>query len=394
MIRMTGVKFRCARLTFILLLLCVVCFTTSIAAFFSRGERAGAHHRAAEEEDVDYYAVLGLSEQATEKEVRQKYRELSRKYHPDVSNSEASRALYSQINRANEVLSDKKKRRMYDMRGEEGLRQLEQAEAREQQGHGMDPFARLFGMGGGGGNVRGPNSEGTLEVNLEDVYQGGQTVFTFNKQKVCTKCKGSGAAKGSGVTACSHCRGHGVVVQRLQLAPGMYQEMQKACPKCQGQGRMAKHRCPACNGNKVFRGDVTLKIDIERGIPEGHTVKFEMESGESPDLIPGDLILTLTTRPHPRYARRANEVDLDTTLTVTLSEALLGFERRVAHLDGSEVVVQATGVTPHGTVLRIRGKGMPRYQTPSEKGDLYVTVLFELPKFLTEAQKKEIEEYF
>ncbi|RNF12074.1 chaperone DnaJ protein [Trypanosoma rangeli] len=341
---------------------------------------------------MDYYAVLGLTEKATEKEVRQKFRELSRKYHPDVTRSEEAKVMYSKINRANEVLSDKKKRRMYDMRGEEGLRQLERALAQNDQGHSLDPFARMFGMGGGG-NLRGSNSEGKLYVDLEDVYRGGQKAFVFSKQKVCTKCKGNGAAKSSGVTVCSHCRGHGIVIQRLQLAPGMYQEVQQACPHCQGQGRVAKHKCPACNGNKVVRGDVTLTMDIEQGIPEGHKVRFEMEADESPDLVPGDLIMTVLTKPHPRYSRRSNGLDLDASLTVTLKEALLGFDRRMKHLDGTEVLVHATGVTPYGKVLKIHGKGIPRHHLPSEKGDLYVKVMFELPKFLTEAQKREIEEH-
>ncbi|RNF27119.1 putative chaperone DNAJ protein [Trypanosoma conorhini] len=374
----------------LVLLLSLLCFAAPTAAFFGRGGQAPAPPPA-EQEEVDYYAVLGLTEEATEKEVRQKFRELSRKYHPDVAKSAEAKAMYGKINRANAVLSDKKKRRMYDMRGEEGLRQLELALKQGDQGNSMDPFARLFGMGGGGG-LRGSNSEGTLHVDLEDVYRGGKKAFVFNKQKVCTKCKGSGASKGSGVVICSHCRGHGVVIQRLQLAPGMYQDMQQACPQCQGKGRVAKHKCPACNGNKVVRGDVTLTMDIEQGVPEGHKVRFEMESDESPELVPGDLIMTVLTKPHPRYSRRSNGLDLDASLTVTLKEALLGFERRMEHLDGTEVVVRATGVTPYGKVLKLRGKGMPRHHLPSEKGDLYVKVMFELPRSLTEAQKKEIAE--
>ncbi|KAF5222892.1 hypothetical protein ECC02_003978 [Trypanosoma cruzi] len=386
-------KFRCACPTLLIFfLLYVVYFAVPTAAFGGRG-KAGARAPAEEEEEVDYYAVLGLTENAAEKEVRQKFRELSRKYHPDVAKTEEAKAMYGKINRANEVLTDKKKRRMYDMRGEEGLRQLERALAQNEQGHSMDPFARLFGMGGGG-NLRGSDSQSTLHVELEDVYKGTQRSVVLGKQKVCTKCKGTGASRGSGVTTCSHCRGHGVVIQRLQLGPGMYQDIQQACPHCQGQGRIAKHKCPACNGKKVVRGEVTLTIDIEQGIPEGHKVTFEMESDESPDLIPGDLIMTVLTKPHPRFSRRPNGLDLDMSLTVTLKEALLGFERRVEHLDGTEFLVEATGVTPYGKVLKVRGKGMPRHHMPSEKGDLYVKVMFELPSFLTEAQRKEIEENF
>ncbi|KEG08376.1 putative chaperone DNAJ protein [Trypanosoma grayi] len=385
----------CARLSLgILAVFCVVYLAVPSAAFFGSSSRqAGGRNAAAEEEAVDYYGVLGLDEHASEKEVRQRFRELSRKYHPDVSNTEASRAMYGKINRANEVLSDKKKRRMYDMRGEEGLRQLERAAAQGDQGNALDPFSRLFGFSTGN-NLKGQNLEGTLHVSLATVYKGGQETFTINKQKVCSRCKGSGAAKDSGVVTCSQCRGRGIIVQRLQIGGNMFQSIQQACPHCEGSGKVARHKCPSCGGNKVVRGDVTLTMDIEQGMPEGHTVTFEMEADESPDMIPGDLVMTVHTKPHSYYTRRPNGLDLDATLTVTLKEALLGFERHVAHLDASDVSVENTGVTPFGTVLKIRGRGMPRHHTPSERGDLYVKVLFELPKLLTEAQKKEIEEHF
>nr|CCC96151.1 hypothetical protein, unlikely [Trypanosoma congolense IL3000] len=128
-------------------------------------------------------------------------------------------------------------------------------------------------------------------------------------------------------------------------------------------------------------------------MPEGHVVTFEMEADESPDLIPGDLLLSVRTKPHPTFSRRSNNVDLDMKLVVSLKEALLGFKRRVKHLDGTEFSVSATGVTQYGTVIKVRGKGMPRYGAPMQHGDLYVEVLFDMPNMLSEEQKKDLREH-
>ncbi|KAH9578877.1 Chaperone DnaJ [Trypanosoma melophagium] len=386
--------------TFLLLLLLqqlCLCYLTvpGSALFGGRGSR-GQHPSGGEQEgeEMDYYAVLGLTEKATDREVRQKFRELSRKYHPDVASTEEARAMYSRISRANEVLSDRKKRRMYDMRGEEGLRQLERAVAQGNSGgQAMNPFARLFGMNPGG-NVRGPNSEGAIHVTLEKVFAGGEVDFVIEKQKVCGGCKGTGAQPGGGMTTCRTCGGGGVVVQRLQLGPHMHQDVRQTCPACRGRGRVARESCRRCGGARVVRGEVQLKLMVERGVEEGHTVVFEMEADESPDVVPGDLHMVIHTYPHPRFSRRRNNIDLDTNITVTLKEALIGFNKAIPHLDGTNTNVKATGVTPYGTVLRLRGMGMPKHNTPSERGDLYVKVLFELPKTLTEEQKKEIEELF
>ncbi|ORC87426.1 putative chaperone DNAJ protein [Trypanosoma theileri] len=384
--------------TFLLLLLLqqlFLCYLAVPGSAFFGGRGSGGQRSAVEEkeEEMDYYAVLGLNEKATDREVRQKFRELSRKYHPDVANTEEARAMYSKISRANEVLSDKKKRRMYDMRGEEGLRQLERAAAQGDAGHAMDPLSRLFGMSSGS-NVRGPNSEGSIHVTLEKVFTGGEESVVIEKQKVCGGCKGTGALPGGGMATCRTCGGNGVVLQRLQLGPHMHQDVRQTCPACRGRGRVAKAACRICGGARVVRGEVPLHLVVERGVGEGHTVVFEMEADESPDMVPGDLHISIHTHPHPRFSRRRNDIDLDTNITITLKEALLGFNKQIPHLDGTNTTVEATGVTPYGTVLRLRGMGMPKHNMPSERGDLYVKVHFELPKTLTQEQKKEIEELF
>lgn len=384
--------------TAVVLIALLLCVAASARGFFGGGnQRAQAPpaqaKRAAE---VDYYKVLELEtkrEAATEKDIRQQFRKLSRLYHPDVANTEEDKAHYGEVNRAYEVLSDKRKRKAYDMRGERGLEQLEQLDHnKDTPGGGMSPLAQLFGMQADDG-LRGPNMEVEAKVDLAKVFTGSQETLRLNKHKVCHTCKGTGADPTAGVVQCRHCNGHGVLRQRIQFAPGMVQEVRQQCPSCGGAGRRPERVCPACHGKKVVYGSSAIDMEVEPGTPEGHELRFEMEAEESPDRLPGDLIVRVHTHPHPVFARRRNQFDLDTSLTLTLKEALLGFDRNITHLDNVEQVrVQRhSGVSPYGTVMRLPGKGMPKLHVPSERGDLYVRLQYELPARLTAEQRELVE---
>jgi len=351
---------------------------------------------AAQQGEGDYYDILGLGaerEDATDKDIKRQFRLLSKKYHPDVNPSEEAKVMFTKVNQAYEVLSDRKKRKMYDIGGEQGLTQLQQSS--QQQNQGNDIFS-LFGFGGGGGGGRGnkgQNAQMSVEIPLQDFYNGHTHQLSISKQKLCKRCKGSGAASGSDYVKCSSCNGQGSVVQRIQLAPGFVQQVQQTCPHCNGKGKMIKHKCPQCKGQRVVRGESTLELVIEQGMHAGQDVVFEMEADQNPDVIPGDVVITLKEQPHPVFRRR-DVLHLETKITINVKEALLGFSRDIVHMDGHVVRVTRSDVTPFGTVITVRGEGMPRHHVPSEKGDLLVTVEFELPHMLTDAQKAAIEEAF
>lgn len=380
------------------LLLCLALVAVLLEAYSADGffqfQQQQPPRRKPKRAEVDYYKILGLEEKreaATEKEIKQSFRQLSRQLHPDVAKTDADRKRYSEVNRAYEVLSDKRKRKMYDMRGEAGLEMLEEQQAQGNQGGG-NPLAQMFGFAGGGDGLRGPDAEMRMEFDLRYFFTGGETEVRVTKQKVCAHCKGQGAEPNSPMTACPQCGGQGMLRQRVQFGPGMVQEFQQVCPACQGAGKRAKNACHVCHGNRVVRGEAVLNVELERGTPEGHRVTFEMEGEENPDTIPGDLVIALFSKPHPRFKRRRNGLDLDTTLEITLKEAMLGFEKQFTHLDDKEVVtVSKEGVTPFGTVVKIPGKGMPKHHVPSERGDLYVAVEFKLPPKLTEEQRQLLE---
>jgi DnaJ-related protein SCJ1 len=347
---------------------------------------------AAAEEDL--YEILGLGaerEEATEKDIKRQFRLLSKQYHPDLTQGDEAKKMYQKINRANEILSDKRKRKMYDMRGEEGLKQLEKSSQQQNHGHN-DIFASFFG-GGGGQQTKGQNAQMNMEFSLEDFYNGRVHKLELSKQKLCKRCKGTGAASGSDFAKCRHCGGQGQVVQKIQLAPGFIQQVQQPCGHCGGTGKTVKNKCPTCKGAKVGKGTSTIELDLERGMKEGHQIVFEMEADQSPDLIPGDVIIAVRSRKHDVFTRR-DDIHLEMTLKLTLKEALLGFRRSVTHMDGHVFEISRNEITPYGTQVVLRGEGMPKHGVPSEKGDLTVTLVFELPSRLTEQQADGVKEIF
>jgi DnaJ-class molecular chaperone len=327
------------------------------------------------DEEVDYYAILELDakEDSTDKDIKRQFRVLSKQWHPDHNPSEEARQRYQKIQRAHEVLSDKKKRKMYDMKGEQGLKQLEQPN--NQGDH--DPFAGFFGGGHQQQGNKGQNMQMNLQVPLEDVYRGNTHPIKIQKQKLCRACKGSGAASKSDMKVCPQCKGEGVVTQKINLGGMFIQQVQSQCPQCGGKGKTVKKKCLTCHGNKVFRGEDTLDVEIERGIPEEHRITFEMEADQNPDQIPGDVLFVIKSAPHTRFKRKGN--DLHYTLRVTLLEALVGFTRRIEHLDDHVVTVERNVVTPFGTVITMENEGMPIHNVPSERGSLYVTVEVDFP---------------
>jgi DnaJ-related protein SCJ1 len=341
----------------------------------------------------DFYDILGLpqKEDSSEKDIKKQFRTLSRKWHPDHNNGEDARALYQKIQRAHDVLSDRRKRKVYDMKGEEGLKQLEESERNPNAGM-HDPFAALFGGGQQRNQHKGQDVQMNLQVSLSDLYNGGTHQLTLTKQKLCRRCKGTGAESKSDMKKCTHCEGRGHVVQRVQIMPGFVQQMQQPCPHCGGKGKVVKKKCPACSGKKVTRGEYTLEVELEQGMPEGHRLVFDMEADQSPDLIPGDVIFVVQTKPDAVFTRKGN--DLEATMKISLREALLGFTKTLTHMDGRAVTVSQDGVTQYNKRVKIAGEGMPIHHVPSEKGDLYVTLQFEMPRELSDSQRTQLGSIF
>jgi DnaJ-related protein SCJ1 len=301
-------------------------------------------------------------------------------------------------------------RKIYDQYGHEGLKQ------RQQGGGGghhdpFDIFSRFFGGGGHFGQPgqrRGPDMEVRVGVPLRDFYNGHSTEFQLEKQQICEECEGSGSADGQ-VDTCSHCGGHGIVVKKHMLAPGIFQQVQAQCEHCGGQGKTIKHKCPICSGTRVVRKVSTHQLVIERGAPKGQKLNYENEADESPDWVAGDLHVTLVEKDADLvedndlkvdgtfFRRKGN--DLYWKEVLGLREAWLGdWTRNLTHLDGHVVQLsrkRGNTIQP-GQIERVVGEGMPKWHEDgdsvyrqTEFGDLLVEYVVVLPDQMEKGMEKD-----
>eukprot|EP01064_Diplonema_japonicum_P024842 TRINITY_DN355_c0_g1_i1.p1 TRINITY_DN355_c0_g1~~TRINITY_DN355_c0_g1_i1.p1 ORF type:complete len:349 (+),score=103.76 TRINITY_DN355_c0_g1_i1:46-1092(+) len=324
--------------------------------------------------DKDLYAILQIQtgSDTTDSQIKSKYKKMSRDLHPDLNSgqSEEDKTRYQEVQEAYAVLSNRKKRKVYDMMGHEGLKQLDQ-QAQGGRGGRRDPFASMFGFGGGGGGggpERGPDISMTMRVTLEDIYNGADHIVPLTKQKLKSF---------ESVKKCMKCKAQPPKMQKVQIGPGMVMQ-QEVPPDC---------RRPCSAHSAVARKQTEMEVTIEVGTPEGHEVTYELEADEFPDKLPGDVKFVIETAPHKVFKRKG--MDLAVTMEITLLQALVGFEKVLKHMDGHEVEVSRTTPTPHGFEMTLAGEGMPKHHVPSEKGNLVITFTVKFPKSITSEQAAE-----
>lgn len=344
--------------------------------------------------------MLGVTREANEAEIKKQYRKLAMQYHPDKNPSPEAAEKFKEISHAYEVLSDPEKRETYDRFGEEGLR--------DSGGPGFsaeDIFSQFFGGGffGGGGPRRGGGGRPQvrkgedlvhpLKVTLEELYMGKTTKLALQKHILCPTCAGKGAKNPNSVTKCQQCRGAGVKVTLRQIAPGMVQQLQQTCPDCHGEGEVIKDkdRCTNCRGNKIVQEQKVLDVHIDKGMRHGQKIVFAGEGDQAPDIIPGDIIVVLQQKEHAVFKREGEDLFMEHSLT--LFEALCGFELHITHLDGHIVRVKSEPgqvVTP-GEIRSLEGCGMPGYKRPFDKGRLVIKFNVQFPTKITPEAAKQLE---
>ncbi|KAG0304480.1 hypothetical protein BGZ98_005472 [Dissophora globulifera] len=318
---------------------------------------------------------------------------LAKQYHPDKNPDHGDR--FKEISHAYETLSDPESREMYDRYGEDGPG----GGGGGFGGGGMtqeEMFAQMFGGGffggmeddgprGGGRRSRPRRGEDimhSLNVSLEDLYNGKTTKLSLEKNVVCTLCHGKGGKTGA-VKKCTTCEGRGVKLVVRQVGPGMMQQMQVTCPTCDGDGETLrdKDKCKKCKGAKVVNEKKVMEIFIEKGMRDGEKIPMKGEADQLPGVETGDVILVLKQKPNAVFERKG--ADLSCKITIPLVEALCGFSKvLVTHLDGRGIHVEqpAGKVIRPGQVMKIVGEGMPHFKRPIDKGDLYITFEVEFPK--------------
>lgn len=340
--------------------------------------------------ETGLYDILGVKPNATADELKKNYRKMALKFHPDKNPDNAESAeKFKQISHAYEVLSDPKKREIYDQGGEQALK--EGGGSGEGFSSPMDIFDMFFGGGGlggrrGGGGGGGREKRGKdvihqLGVTLEDLYNGTTRKLALQKNVICDKCEGRGGKKGA-VEKCTTCKGSGHQVIINQFGAGMYQQIHTTCRECEGQGERinAKDLCRTCNGKKTVHERKILEVHIDKGMEDGQKITFNGEGDQVPGLEPGDIIIVLDEKDHAQFKRK--DMDLIMKMDINLTEALCGFQKVVKTLDQRQLVITSLP----GEIIRpndikcVLNEGMPMYRNPYEKGRLIIQFSINFPK--------------
>jgi molecular chaperone DnaJ len=345
----------------------------------------------------DYYEVLGVSRSASGEEIKRAYRNLARKYHPDVNKSADAEVKFKEINEANEVLSDDNKRRMYDRLGHAGVGASAPDPTAGFGGFGGlgDIFEMFVNAGGGGFNgggsvaERGDDLRMDIEVTLEEAALGTKKNVRIQRRESCDLCSGSGAQPGTSVETCPTCKGIGVV-RRTQNAIGIMLQTQVPCPQCRGVGRIIASPCTQCRGEGRVRKNRERNVDIKAGVDNGTRIVLRGEGDAGlRGGDPGDLYLVLHVRAHEKFERRGN--DLFCEIPISFVRAALGGDITVPTINGEEKLTIPEG-TQSGKAIQMRGKGIPDLNGRG-RGDQYVIVNIQTPTKLTPDQKALLKQF-
>ncbi len=358
----------------------------------------------------DYYEILTVTRTATGEEIKRSYRKLAVKYHPDKNPDDPSaEEKFKELGEAYDVLMDADKRSAYDRYGHAAFAQGTAAGARGGAGGFHDPFdifREVFGagggaggifeqfFGGGGGGAGRPDREGRqrgsdlrydMQITLEEAAFGADKEIEVEKLEVCTVCSGSGAEAGSRAVTCRDCGGRGQVIS----SRGFFQVSQ-TCPRCRGTGQVIERPCRKCGGEGRTEAPTRIKLKIPAGIEDGSRLR-SVRNGEAgirggPH---GDLYVVIHVKEHEVFEREGEHLFCE--VPVSFTTAALGGEVKVPTLEGPAQLKIPAG-TQGATAFKLRGKGMPVLNS-SNRGDLIVRVLVEVPTRLNAEQRKKLEEF-
>lgn len=352
-------------------------------------------------EKRDYYEILGVDRNATEKEIKSAYRKLAMKYHPDRSDAPDAEERFKEISEAYAVLSDPEKRRQYDQFGHAGIGQYSQEDLFRSVdfedllrgfGFGTDSIFDMFFGRGRRGPVRGRDLRYDLEITLEQAASGIETTIEVPRTEVCKTCSGTGAKPGTSPVRCQSCHGTGQIT-RTQVTPFGQIVTSTTCSKCGGTGQVIQTPCDDCDGTGRVRRYRKINVRIPPGVDTGHHLKLRGQ-GEAPPFSPGapaepgDLYIFINVRPHPLFFRDGD--NLIHEMNISMTQAALGTELDVPTLDGRARLKIPPG-TQSGALFRIKGKGMPRLHGTGT-GDLLVRTNVRIPTSLTPRQRQLLEE--
>lgn len=347
----------------------------------------------------DYYEVLGVSKTATEDEIKKAYRQVAKKYHPDMNpGDKEAEAKFKEASEAYAILSDTEKRRQYDQFGHAAFEQGGGgAGGFEFTGDMSDIFGDLFGDFFGGGRrrantgpMKGANTRAGIRITFEEAVFGTEKELELNLKEECATCHGSGAKPGSSSETCSKCGGQGQVVFTQQSLFGMTRSVQ-TCPDCRGTGKIIREKCLDCHGAGYLTKRKKIQVTIPAGIDNGQSIRIrgKGEPGERGGEW-GDLLVEVSVSRHPIFQRQ--EYDIYSTAPMSFAQAALGGDVRISTVDGDVLYSVAPG-TQTDTKVRLRGKGVPTLRNKQVRGDHYVTLVVQVPSKLTSEQKGLLKKF-
>ena len=356
-------------------------------------------------EKRDYYEVLGVARNASKDQIKDSYRKLAMQYHPDRNKSPEAEDKFKEISEAYAVLSDEQKRQQYDTLGHAGF---DQRYTREDIFRGADfdtifrdlgfgfgfgdIFRQFFGGGFGGGFQerinRGQDLGYDLELTLDEAAKGTEKEIRIPRTEKCEVCRGSGASPGTSPKTCPKCNGAGKIQQMRKSSFTMFVQV-IPCSNCRGKGQIIDSPCRNCEGTGLVKKRRTISVKIPVGIDDGHQLRLRGE-GEMPSNggESGDLYVLVHLLPNESFIRDGD--NLMYVLMISYPQAALGGDVIIPTLEGSTTLRLRPGTQP-GEVIKIRGKGMPRFRGYG-KGDLLVRIGVSVPEKLTSQQRILLEQ--
>ena len=350
----------------------------------------------------DYYEVLGVPRDADEAALKKAYRQLAKKYHPDINpGDKEAEAKFKEASEAYAVLSDPEKRRQYDQFGHaafDGGAGGAGGFDFNNMGDMGDIFGDIFGdlFGGGSrrrasnGPMQGANVRTSVRITFEEAFRGVDKELDLNLKEECETCHGTGAKPGTEATTCPKCGGKGQVVYTQQSLFGMVRNV-TTCPDCNGTGKIIKDKYPDCYGSGYITKRKKIQVSIPAGIDSGQSVRIRGKGEPGINGGPrGDLLVEVIVAQHPKFQRQ--DMNVFSTESISFPTAVLGGEVRIPTVAG-DVMVDVKPGTQSGTKIRLKGKGMPSLRSQSLMGDHYVTLVVDVPTKLNEEQKAALCAY-
>ncbi|MCI9382945.1 MAG: molecular chaperone DnaJ [Lachnospiraceae bacterium] len=355
------------------------------------------------EQKRDYYEVLGIDKNADDAAIKKAYRQLAKKYHPDMNpGDQEAEKKFKEASEAYAVLSDPDKRRQYDQFGHaafEGGAGGGGFGGFDFTGADMgDIFGDIFGdlFGGGrsrrasNGPMQGANLRAQVRVTFEEAVFGCDKEIELTLKDECGKCHGTGAKPGTSPITCTKCGGKGQVVYTQQSLFGMVQNV-RTCPDCNGTGKVIKEKCPDCYGTGYISNKKKIAVTVPAGIDNGQSIRIRGKGEPGVNGGPrGDLLVEVLVSRHPIFQRQ--DTNIYSTAPISFVTAALGGTVRIKTVDG-EVEYDVKAGTQTDTRVRLKGKGVPSLRNKNVRGDHYVTLVVQVPTDLSKDAKEALRAY-